>query len=96
MEVMSLEATPNSSFFNFLEYSCISYPEWSETRRYFFTTALEYTIRKVQESKEALKLNGTHQLMGHADEVNSMGENTNIIKKNTEALLYVRHICGEN
>jgi hypothetical protein len=34
-----------------------------------------------------LKLNGTHQLLAHADDVNLLGDNIDTIKKNNEHLI---------
>jgi hypothetical protein len=34
-----------------------------------------------------MKLNGTHQLLAYADDVNLLGDNIDTIKKNTETLI---------
>jgi hypothetical protein len=51
-----------------------------------FNFALEYAIRKVQKNQVRLELNGTHQLLVYADDVNLLSDNIDSIKKNTQTI----------
>jgi len=42
-------------------------------RLFFFNCAVEYAIKRVQVIQDGLKLNGTHQLLVYADDVNIWG-----------------------
>jgi hypothetical protein len=52
-----------------------------------FNFALEYAIWKVQENQAGLKLNGTHQLLAYAENVDLLGDNIDSINKNTQNLI---------
>jgi len=48
---------------------------------------LEHAIRRVQANQDGLKLNGTHQLLAYADDVNILGGSVDTVKKIAEALV---------
>ena len=59
-----------------------------------FNFALEYAIRRVQVNQDGLKLNGTHQLLDYADDVNILGRSVHTVKENAEALVVATKEIG--
>ena len=60
----------------------------------FFNFALEYAIRRVQLIEDGLKLNGTHQILVYADDVNILGGSVYTIEENTVASVVVSKQIG--
>jgi len=52
-----------------------------------FNFALGYSIRRVQVKHDGLKLNGTHQRVVYADDVNILGGSVHAVKEKAEALV---------
>jgi hypothetical protein len=55
--------------------------------RLLFNFALEHVIKRVQVNQDGLKLNGTHQLLDYAHDVNILGGSVHTVKENAEALV---------
>ena len=52
-----------------------------------FNFSLEYAIRRIQVNQDGLKLNGKHQLLVCADDVNILGGSVHTIKESAEAVM---------
>jgi len=59
-----------------------------------FNFALEYAIKRVQVNQDGLTLNGTHQLLVFADDVNMLGGSVHTVKENAEALVVATKEIG--
>ena len=59
-----------------------------------FMFALECAIRRVQVNRDGLKLNGTHQLLVCAGNLNTLGGSVHTVKGNAEALVVATKETG--
>ncbi|KAJ4434135.1 hypothetical protein ANN_16455 [Periplaneta americana] len=84
-DVSGLESQPDP-IKGMLSGKCMSAPQ-----HIIYNLSGEYAIRKVQDNREGLELNGLHQLLVYADDVNMLGENPQTIRENTGILLEAKH-----
>jgi len=63
---------------------------------FFFNFALEYAIRRVQVNQDGFKLNGTHQFLAYADDVNILGGSilVHTLKENADAIVAATREIG--
>jgi len=59
-----------------------------------FNFAFDYVIRRVQVNQDGLKLNGTHQFLAYADDVNILVGSIHTLKENAEALVAATREIG--
>ena len=59
-----------------------------------FNFTLEYAIRRAQVNQGGLKLNGTHQLLAYADDVNILEGSIHTVKENAESLVVATKEIG--
>jgi len=60
----------------------------------FFNFALEIAIRRVEVNEGGLKLNGTHQFLAYADDVNILGGSIHTLKENAKSLVAATREIG--
>ena len=60
----------------------------------FFNIALDYAIRMVQVNQDGLKLNGTHQLLFYADDLNILVGIVHTIKEKADVLVVASKEIG--
>jgi len=58
------------------------------------SSALEYAIRRVLVKQDGLKLNGTHQLLVYANDVNILGGSVHTVKGKADALVVATKEIG--
>jgi len=59
-----------------------------------FEFVLDYAIWKVQVNQNGFKINGAHQLLAHANDVNILGVSVHTIQVNAEALVVAGREIG--
>ena len=59
-----------------------------------FNFVSEYAIRRVQVHQEGLELNGIHQFLVYADDVNILGGSVHTVKEIAEALIVASNKAG--
>ena len=68
--------------------------QWDALSPLLFNFALEYAIRRVQVNQDGLKLNGIHQLLAYADDVNILRGSIQMVNENAEALVVATKEIG--
>ena len=70
-----------------LSWSCSKavYKQGDASSSLLFNLILEYAIRRVQANQDGLKLNGTHQLLAYADDVNILDGSIHAILESFQA-----------
>jgi len=59
-----------------------------------FHICVQYVITRIPAKQETLKLNGVHQFLVKADDVNIPGGNKHNIKKGTKGLVVASKVTG--